>query len=119
METNKFGTNNCEMNNLKQIWEEIKTLLTNKKVENIKEFDLSNNNGKLSDICLIGSGTSSRHAQSVADSLYYFFKNKQIIPNITGNANSGWILVEAMGIEIHIFKPEVRKHYDLEELLSG
>ncbi len=114
METNKFSTNE-----LRKIWAEIKTLLTDKKVEDIKEFDLSNNSNKMSDVCLIGSGTSSRHAQSVADYLYSFFKNKQVIPNIAGNAKSGWILVEAMGIEIHIFKPDIRKYYDLEGLLSA
>lgn len=108
-----------EISDLTKIWSEVKALLIDKKVEDIKEFDLSSNSNKMSVLCVIGSGTSSRHAQSVADYLYSFFKNKQVIPNIAGNAKSGWIMVEAMGIEVHIFKPDVRQYYNLEELLSN
>lgn len=106
--------------NVVNICDNIRALLFDKKVEDIKEFDLSNNNKKLIDTCFIGSGTSSRHAQAVSDHLYKFFKNDlNIIPQISGNAKSGWIVIEALGIEVHIFKPDIRKLYDLETLLTS
>ena len=107
-------------NNLTNVCDTVRALLLDKKVEDIKEFDLSGNNKKLSDVCFIGSGTSSRHAQSVADYLYKLFKDAfNIIPNMSGEAKSGWIVIEALGVEVHIFKPELRKYYDLEGVLSS
>ena len=105
-------------NNLEKICADIKSLLNNRKAENIKDFDLSKDNNRLSDVCLICSGTSSRHAQTVSEYLCRFFKNIGVIPDIAGDAKSGWIMVEALGIEIHIFKPDVREYYDIEGLLS-
>ena len=92
-------------------------LLNDKKVDNISIFDLSQNNQKLMDYCIIGSGTSSRHTQSVAEYLMKLFKSKGIIPNIEGNAKDGWVMVEANGIEVHLFKPDIRNYYDIESLL--
>ena len=94
------------------------TLLNNKKIENIVEFDLSNNNNKLSDYCIIGSGTSSRHTQAVIDNICIFLKDKKIFPNISGTTKSGWIMMEVLGIEIHLFKPDVRTYYDLESIMA-
>lgn len=92
-------------------------LLNDKKVENIRIFDLSNNTDKLIDYCIIGSGTSSKHTQSVAEYLTKLFKRNGIIPIVEGNASDGWVTIEANGIEIHIFKPDIRSHYDIESFL--
>ena len=96
---------------------DIINLLNDKKVDNICIFDLSKNSSKLMDYCIIGSGTSSKHTQAVAEYLAKLFKNKGIIPNIEGDAKDGWVTVEANGIEIHLFKPDIRSHYDIESLL--
>lgn len=92
-------------------------LLINKKVDDICVFDLSNNSKKLIDYCIIGSGTSSKHTQAVSEYLAKLFKSNGIIPNIEGNAKDGWVMVEANGIEIHLFKPDIRTYYDIESLL--
>lgn len=92
-------------------------LLNDKKVENICIFDLSNNIDKLIDYCIIGSGTSSKHTQAVAEYLTKLFKHNRIIPNVEGNASDGWVTIEANGIEIHLFKPDVRSYYDIESFL--
>lgn len=96
---------------------DIINLLNDKKVDNICIFDLSNNSNKLMDYCIIGSGTSSKHTQAVAEYLTKLFKNKGIIPNVEGDAKDGWVTVEANGVEIHLFKPDIRLHYDIESLL--
>ncbi len=95
----------------------IVNLLNDKKVNDICIFDLSSNSNKLVDYCIIGSGTSSKHTQSVAEYLSKLFKSKGIIPNIEGNAKDGWVIVQANGIEVHLFKPDLRTYYDIESLL--
>ena len=94
----------------------IVNLLTDKKVDNICVFDLSSNGSKLVDYCIIGSGTSSRHTQAVAEYLTKLFKSNGIVPNVEGSAKDGWITVAANGIEVHLFKPDIRSHYDIESL---
>lgn len=96
---------------------EIINLLKDKKVDNIQVFDLSNNSNKLMDYCIIGSGISSKHTQAVAEYLSKLFKSNGIIPNVEGNASDGWVTVVASGIEIHLFKPDIRSHYDIESFL--
>lgn len=98
---------------------EIVNLLDEKKAENIVQFDLTNCNSRMSDICIVASGTSSRHTQSVADYIYRFLKSEKLHPKIEGSAKTGWVMIEASGLEIHLFKPELREYYDLESLLKG
>ncbi|MDR1289513.1 MAG: ribosome silencing factor [Holosporales bacterium] len=91
-------------------------LLSEKKAFDIVEFDLSKKMEKLSDTCIIATGTSARHLRSVADYVYRYMKNNRCNPRIEGVAESGWIIVESRGIEVHLFKPELRTYYSLEEL---
>lgn len=101
--------------NLKQ---KVIKFLDEKKAENIVEIDMKDFS-KLSDVCIIASGTSSRHMQAVADHLYRFFKDEGESPKIEGTASTGWVLIEACGIEVHLFKPDVRDYYDIESLLKS
>lgn len=107
------------MNIIEKLKEEVIKILDEKKAENIVEIDLSNCNARLSEFAIIASGTSSRHTQSVAEYIYRFLKGKKLHPLLEGNANTGWVMIEANGIEVHLFKPESREYYNLEELLSS
>ena len=102
---------------INKIKSEIIKLLDEKKAEDIVEIDLSNNSERLSDICIVASGTSSRHTQAVADYAYRYLKTAKLHPIIEGTAKTGWVMIEASGIEIHLFKPELREYYDLKTLL--
>ncbi|MDR2598564.1 MAG: ribosome silencing factor [Holosporales bacterium] len=93
-------------------------LLNEKKAFDVVEFDLSRKLERLSDTCIIATGTSARHLRSVADYVYRYMKNNQQNPRIEGIAESGWIIIESRGIEVHLFKPELREYYALEELFS-
>jgi ribosome-associated protein len=103
---------------IEPIKKEVLKILGEKKSEEIVEFDLSMSQAKLSDSCIIASGTSSRHMQSVADYVYRFLKSQKLHPVIEGNAKCGWVFIEAAGIEIHLFKPELREYYALETLMN-
>jgi ribosome-associated protein len=93
-------------------------ILDEKKAVDIVEIRLPSGLGRLSETCVIASGTSSRQMQAVADHLYRFFKSQRKKPLIEGNAKNGWIVIEAAGIEVHLFRPEMRSYYDLETLLA-
>ena len=96
---------------------EIVKILDEKKAEDIVEISLTNNSERMSDVCIVASGTSSRHTQAVADYVFRYLKTEKLHPLIEGTAKTGWVMIEASGIEIHLFKPELRKYYDLETLL--
>ena len=107
------------MISLNDLKESVIKILDEKKAEDIVEIDLSSCNARLADCSIIASGTSSRHAQAVADYIYRFLKSQRIKPHLEGTAQTGWIMIEANGIEVHLFKPDLRAYYNLEEILSS
>ena len=108
-----------QMIDLKEVKNNLVKLLDEKKAENIVEFDISAYKNRLSDWCIIASGTSSRHAQAVADYAYKYLKEIKLSPRIEGSAKTGWVMIDAGGIELHIFKPDLREYYNIESLLDG
>ncbi len=107
------------MKNIENLKKSIIKILDEKKAENIVEIDLSKCNSRLVESSIIASGTSSRHTQAVADYIYRFLKTEKLAPILEGKAESGWVMIEASGVEVHLFKPELREYYNLEELLSS
>lgn len=106
------------MENNYMLTDKIIKMLDDKKVIDIKMFDVSSYKNRMSETCIIASGTSSRHMQAVADFIYKQLKSDGYHPYIEGNAKSGWVLIETDSIEIHLFKPELREYYNIEELLK-
>jgi ribosome-associated protein len=104
---------------IRDLQTEIIKFLDEKKINDIVAIHTSAYECRASDLCIIGSGTSSRHMQSVATQLYRSLKNAKLSPKIEGTASFGWILIEVYGIEIHLFSPDMRKYYDIESLLSS
>jgi ribosome-associated protein len=94
-------------------------LLKEKKAYDVVEFDLTGQKGRLVDACIIATGMSARHLRSVADYVYRYMKDNHYKPKIEGESESGWVIVESNGVEVHLFKPEFRAYYALEELYSG
>ena len=69
------------------------------------------------DYMVIASGTSGRHASSLArlveDELR---KNGYKESIITGRASGDWIVLDSGDVVTHVFRQEVREFYDLEKL---
>jgi ribosome-associated protein len=71
----------------------------------------------LADFLVIASGTSQRHIGTMAQHLQKKLKAvgfKQV--SIEGLPHSDWVLLDAGDVVVHLFRPEVRKFYDLEKL---
>jgi ribosome-associated protein len=90
--------------------------LEEKKAEDIVLLDLQ----KVSDFTdyfIICSGSSDRMLRSLAHSVLEEAKSKfGIVGKTEGLASSGWIAIDMNDIIIHIFSPELRIYFQLEDL---
>ena len=97
---------------------EIINLLDSNKALDIITIDLEGKSS-MADQMIIASGTSSRHIQALSEQVYEKFKNNGIKNcKIEGKNSNDWKLVDGIDLIVHIFNPEKRKFYELEEMWS-
>ena len=66
---------------------------------------------------VIASGRSSRQVTAMAQKLAERIKHAGMgNPRIEGLPVADWVLVDAGGVIIHLFRPEVRSFYNLERM---
>jgi ribosome-associated protein len=72
------------------------------------------------DYFLICSGENERQIRALAEGLRTEAKNEAgiIAKNLEGVPEAGWILVDFDDLVVHVFDPEKRHYYDLEDLWS-
>ena len=72
------------------------------------------------DYFLICTGTSTRHNQTIADSIAETLKRQGVRPlHIEGHSEGDGILLDYVDFVIHIFSARAREFYDLERLWRG
>ena len=94
----------------------IEKILDDNKAKNITSINLKNKS-YIADYMVIASGTSSRHLQALSEILVA--ELKKIGMNnckIEGKDSKDWKLVDTQDIIVHIFHPEKREFYDLENM---
>ncbi len=90
--------------------------LEDKKGENIVLLDIHETTD-LADYFVICSGTSDRMLNSLSDVVRETVKQKfSIIPRGEGNPSDGWLVVDLGDIVVHLFSPDQRDYYRLEQL---
>lgn len=71
----------------------------------------------LTDFLIIASGRSSRQVKALAEHTLYALKECGVRnPRIEGTENSDWAVVDGGDVIVHLFRPEVRAYYRLEEI---
>jgi ribosome-associated protein len=71
------------------------------------------------DYFLIMNGRSTRHVQSLAETIEAKFRSKRIKTSSAEGLREGmWVLLDFDNVVVHIFYHEQRKFYDLEGLWS-
>jgi ribosome-associated protein len=71
------------------------------------------------DYFIICSGTSDRMLNALAKSVIEFLHQNYHLSVIKeGESRDGWVLLDVGDIIIHIFSPEQRSYYKLEDLWS-
>ena len=93
-------------------------ILEDKKGENILLIDLREI-AIFADYFVICSGSSDRMIRGLADSaIDNIKKDFRINPRVEGQSEDGWLLIDYGDIILHIFSPQRREYYRLEELWS-
>ncbi len=71
------------------------------------------------DFIIIAEGNVDRHVKAVARNVIEVAESLGEKPYIVeGEKNGDWIVIDFAGIIIHLFTPDVRQRYTLEELWS-
>jgi ribosome-associated protein len=72
----------------------------------------------LTDYFIVASGDSERQINAIVDGIKSKVKAElRTNPlHVDGKPDSGWVVMDYGGIIIHIFSPEARSYYRLEEL---
>jgi ribosome-associated protein len=88
-----------------------------KKAIDVVELDLREVLG-YTDYFLVCSGNSGRQAKAIHDGILEGLKREHdTLPRrVEGSAQAGWILMDYLDVVVHIFTPETRDFYRLEQL---
>jgi ribosome-associated protein len=88
-----------------------------KKAIDVVELDLRGVLG-YTDWFLVCSGNTGRQAKAIHDGILEGLKREHdTIPRrVEGSAQAGWILMDYLDVVVHIFTPETREFYRLEQL---
>lgn len=71
----------------------------------------------IADSMVIATGSSTRHIGAMAEQLIQRLKAVGVPGNgAEGGQDSGWLLIDAGDVIVHLFKADVRETYDLEKL---
>lgn len=99
--------------------EKIIEILDSKKAQNITSLNISKTSS-IADYFIICEATSQRHAHTLYEEVVDKLKKEAIRPfRVDGEEAKDWIIVDYSSVILHIFRPETRQHYRLEELWTG
>ncbi len=101
---------------LKNLIGVITRTLDDDKAEDIMTIDMSGKSS-IADAFVIASGRSQRHVSALAEKLTRRLKEEGLGNAQTEGLRQGdWVLVDAGDVIVHIFRPEVRDFYRIEDM---
>ncbi len=89
--------------------------LKEKKAENLVVLDVSSL-VSYTDYFIIATGNSSTHVQTLADSVGLLLKKPEEGLKQENDPQANWLLIDGGNFVLHVFQPNARKFYALEEL---
>ena len=93
--------------------------LEDAKAEDIVSIDLFGRTS-LADRMIIASGRSSVHVGAIADRVVKACRDAGFpSPKVEGMPLCDWVLLDAQNAIVHIFRPDVRRFYNLEKMWSA
>ena len=94
----------------------ITTSLDADKAENIITIPLEGKSS-MADYMVIASGTSSRQVAAMAEHVEFKLKQDGVgLLGLEGMRQADWVLLDANDVIVHLFRPEVREFYGLENM---
>ena len=95
---------------------EVVDIIEGKKATNILTLDMRDLTS-LADYYVLCDGSSTRQINAIVDELMKELKKSGTwLANAEGTPESGWMLIDFGSVVVHIFSPEQRAYYQLEEL---
>jgi ribosome-associated protein len=115
-DTREGGPGGCSMRS-EELVGEIARYAADKKAIDVVELDLRGVLG-YADYFIVCSGNTGRQAKAIHDGILEGLKREHAtLPRrVEGSAQAGWILMDYLDVVVHIFTPEVREFYRLEQL---
>ena len=95
----------------------VKTLDADK-AEDITTIDLMGRT-PMADFMVVASGRSNRHVSALAEHLAEALKKDGVNCRTEGMQQGDWVLIDAVDVIVHVFRPEVRSFYNLEKMWGG
>lgn len=94
--------------------------IRDKKGKNIVQLDLRKIGDAPADFFIICEGDSNTHVKAISDSIYKKVKEEMhTMPSHTeGSTTAKWILMDYFNTVVHVFYPETRQFYEIENLWS-
>jgi len=88
-----------------------------RKAQDIVALDLRGMIG-YTDYFVICSGRTARQTKAIHDAIYAGMKSEHgMLPRrVEGVAGGNWILMDYLDVVVHLFTPETREYYRLEQL---
>lgn len=94
------------------------SILQEKKAQQIVIYDLRSLTS-LFDYSVIATGLSSTQIDVIRRTIERDMKSDRVLPlGIEGSSESGWVLMDYIDFIIHVFSPDKRKYYRLDNLLQ-
>jgi ribosome-associated protein len=90
---------------------------SDRKALDIVQLDLREMIG-YTDYFVICTGRSDRQAKAIHDAIYQGMKSEHgMLPQrVEGLTEARWILMDYLDVVVHVFTPEMREYYRLEQL---
>jgi ribosome-associated protein len=97
--------------------ERIAALAADKKAIDVVALDLRDVAG-YTDFFVVCSGNTDRQTKAIHDGIHLGLKREQrLLPRrVEGLAEARWILMDYLDVVVHVFTPETRDFYRLEQL---
>lgn len=93
----------------------IENVLDASKAENVEIIDLRGQSS-IADFMIIASGQSSRQIVSIAGKIQDKLLEFGMRAKSEGAGQGDWVVVDAIDVIIHLFRPEVRDFYAIEKM---
>jgi len=89
------------------------------KAEDVVTIDLKDKSS-IGDYMVIATGRSDRHVGAIADQIQRKLKEQGYgRARVEGMEACDWVLIDALDVIVHVFRPEVREFYNLEKMWSA
>ncbi len=103
-------------NSIEDTLQFILKFLDDNKAQDIISIDLKGKTS-LADYLVVASGSSTRQVNALAMTLIEKLKEIKVPCKIEGKQGSGeWMIIDTGDIIVHIFHPDTRAFYEIEEL---